>query len=220
MFTQFQNYALKNVGVTAQTLVTVPAANQYMVNQLSLSNTTSRDVTCSVTITRAGVVSFLARDAVVPQGGSLACAGRRQTIVLMAGDVVQVQSSTATSIDAMVSGLLNDFNPSATVPAPVVPVTPGLLTVNNWELGRVPNITSPVFVQIACPNNTGAPYTTLAARTAGSQMILLPQNITVTCPTAPSLLPSLNRVTFTDLTGAGIPAGTGSLGIGTQIQLL
>jgi hypothetical protein len=129
MFTQFQNYALKNVGVTAQTLVTVPAANQYMVNQLSLSNTTNRDVTCSVTITRAGVVSFLARDAVVPQGGSLACAGRRQTIVLMAGDVVQVQSSTATSIDAMVSGLLNDFNPSATVPPPVLVLPPPSATI-------------------------------------------------------------------------------------------
>ena len=125
MFTQFQNYALKNVGVTAQTLVTVPATNQYMINQLSLSNVTNRDVNCSVTITRAGVVSFLARDAVIPPNGSLACAGRRQTIVLMAGDVVQVQSSTPTSIDAIVSGLLNDFNPTATIPAPVVtPIPP------------------------------------------------------------------------------------------------
>ena len=217
MFTQFVNYIQKNVGTTAVTLVTCPASNQLVVNQLSCANTTNFLVTCSVTVTRAGVVAFIVRSADVPAGGSLICAGDDQKIVLMAGDVIQVQSSLANSIDAVVSGVLNDFNRNATVPAPVVPVVPGLLTVNNWELGRV---SVDAFVQIACPNNSGPPYTTLAARTAGSQMILLPQNITVTCPTAPTAFAGLNRVTFNGITGAGIPAGTGSLGTGTQIQLL
>lgn len=92
------------------------------------------------------------------------------------------------------------------------------ITVNSWELGRVGS--DPAFLQITCPNNTGPEYTTLATRAPGSQITLLPQNITVTCPNAPSTLSFLNRVTFTGLTGAGIPGGSGTLATGTQLTLL
>ena len=118
MFTQFVNYIQKNIGTSAVTLVTVPASNQLAVNQLSCANVTSLSVTCSVTVTRAGVTIFILRSATVPAGGSLICVGESQKIVLMAGDVLQVQSSTATSIDCVVSGVLNDFNRAVTVPAP------------------------------------------------------------------------------------------------------
>ena len=118
MFTQFVNYIQKNIGTSAVTLVTVPASNQLAVNQLSCANVTSLSVTCSVTVTRAGVTIFILRSATVPPGGSLICVGESQKIVLMAGDVLQVQSSTATSIDCVVSGVLNDFNRAVTVPAP------------------------------------------------------------------------------------------------------
>ena len=118
MFTQFVNYIQKNIGTTAVTLVTVPASNQLAINQLSCANVTGLSVTCSVTVTRAGVAIFILRSATVPAGGSLICVGESQKIVLMAGDVLQVQSSAATSIDCVVSGVLNDFNRSAVVPAP------------------------------------------------------------------------------------------------------
>jgi hypothetical protein len=118
--------------------VTCPASNQLVVNQLSCANTTNFLITCSVTVTRSGVVTFIVRSADVPAGGSLICAGDDQKIVLMAGDVVQVQSSLANSIDAVVSGVLNDFNRSAVVPAPVVslpplPPAPAALAVFNFE---------------------------------------------------------------------------------------
>jgi hypothetical protein len=118
MFTNFVNYIQRNIGTTAVTLVTCPAAQQLVVNQLSCANTTGLLVTCSVTVTRSGTVVFIVNNATVPAGGSLICAGDDQKIVLMAGDVLQVQSSTASSIDAVVSGVLNDFNRSAVVPAP------------------------------------------------------------------------------------------------------
>jgi hypothetical protein len=118
MFTQFVNYIQKNVGTTAATLVTCPAANQLVINQLSCANVTNFLVTCSVTVTRAGTTIFILNSADVPAGGSLICVGDSQKIVLMAGDILRVQSNTANSIDAVVSGVLNDFNRTAVVPAP------------------------------------------------------------------------------------------------------
>jgi hypothetical protein len=134
MFTQFVNYIQKNVGTTAVTLVTCPASNQLVVNQLSCANITNFSVTCSVTVTRSGVSVFIVNSATVPANGSLICAGDDQKIVLMAGDILQVQSSAASSIDAVVSGVLNDFNRTAVVPAP--PTSP----VATFAIS--PNVTS------------------------------------------------------------------------------
>jgi hypothetical protein len=108
MFTQFTNYVQKNVGITAVTLVTVPANRRLTVNQLSLANVLTTNITGSVFVTRSAVDYFILRDATIPAGGSLICAGDSQKIVLIAGDQLKVQSSTATSIDVVVSGLLND----------------------------------------------------------------------------------------------------------------
>jgi hypothetical protein len=77
-------------------------------------------------------VVFIVNNATVPAGGSLICAGDDQKIVLMAGDVIQVRSSAASSIDAVVSGVLNDFNRSAVVPAPPTsPVATFSITPNT-----------------------------------------------------------------------------------------
>jgi hypothetical protein len=144
MFTQFVNYIQKNVGTTAVTLVTCPAAQQLVVNQLSCANITGLNVTCSVTVTRAGVTVFIVNSATVPANGSLICAGDDQKIVLMAGDILRVQSSAANSIDAVVSGVLNDFNSAAVVPAP--PTSP----VATFAIA--PNVTT-IFERGFSPNN-------------------------------------------------------------------
>jgi hypothetical protein len=137
MFTQFQNHVERNIGTSAVTLVTVPASNQLVVNQLSCANTTGFRVTCSVTVTRAGVTIFILNSADLPAGSSLICVGESQKIVLMAGDVLQVRSSLASSIDCVVSGVLNDFNRTVTVPAVVsganasITVAPGATVVGE-----------------------------------------------------------------------------------------
>lgn len=118
MFTQYQNYVQKNVGTATVTLVTCPAGQQLVINQLNCANLLSTaSVTVSVMVSRSGTELFIVRNATVPPGGSLACAGKDQKIVLMAGDLIRVQSSAANSIDAVASGLLNDFASGASVPA-------------------------------------------------------------------------------------------------------
>lgn len=142
MFTRFQNYAQKNVGTTPVTLVTCPAGQQFVINQLSCANTTNSLVTCSVTVIRAGVTVFIVSSADLPAGGSLSCAGEDQKIVIMAGDILRVQSSAATSIDVIVSGVLNDFGGVAVVPAP--PTSPAAtfsITANGVSIGAGGTIT-------------------------------------------------------------------------------
>jgi hypothetical protein len=153
MFTQFVNYIQKNVGTTAVTLVTCPASNQLVVNQLSCANITSLTVTCSVTVTRGGTVVFIVNNATVPANGSLICAGDDQKIVLMAGDVLQVRSSLANSIDAVVSGVLNDFNSTATVPT-VVSGSNATITVapNAATIGESGTVTFTITTNL--PNGT------------------------------------------------------------------
>lgn len=93
---------------------------------------------------------------------------------------------------------------------------PTTITVTDWEIGF--NGVN-YIVQITCPDSTGEPYNTLAARSANSTMILLDDgdnggNITVTCPNAPSVQSFFNRVIFSEVTGY-----TGVNRTGTSITL-
>lgn len=121
MFTQFTNYVAKSVGTAVSNIVTIPANQQFAITQLCLANTTFTPVTCSAYVTRAGVDCFIVRNATLPQGGSLVLAGDDQKIVMMTGDVLRVTASTASSVDVVCSGVLNDLGGNATVPAPVTP---------------------------------------------------------------------------------------------------
>jgi hypothetical protein len=121
MFTQFQNYLAKAVGTSAVTVITCPAGVQLTLNGVSVSNITvspSTPVTVSVIITRNATDIFVVKDATVPAGGSLTCAGEDQRIVMMAGDLLKVVSSRAASVDVVAGGLINDFNPTAPISGP------------------------------------------------------------------------------------------------------
>jgi len=139
MFTQFQNYVQRNIGTTAVTVVTCPAAQQLVINQLSCANRSNLPVTCTVTIIRASVTVAVVNEAVVPAGGALACAGFDQKLVIMAGDVIQVRSNTANSIDCVISGVLNDFGGAVAVPAPptspaaTFSITPSALVIGESQ---------------------------------------------------------------------------------------
>ena len=158
MFEQFTNYVQKNVGTTPVTLLTVPANNQLLLNQLSCANVTNFNVTVSVSVQRSGTEAFVVRNATVPAGSALTCVSRQdQKIVLMAGDTVRVVSSTATSIDVIASGVLNDFNRAAAVPAPVTVAEPIYVVFPNVstvdERGFSPNTVN-FGITATVPNGT------------------------------------------------------------------
>ena len=93
------------MGTSATTVLTGATGAQTTVIGMTVANTTTGTVTASVTLTSGGTTVFLVKNASVPAGGSLVPVGGDQKVVVEAGDVIQVQSSAATSLDVIVSVL-------------------------------------------------------------------------------------------------------------------
>jgi hypothetical protein len=101
----FKNYITANVGASATTVLTGATGAQTTVIGMTVANTTTSTVTASVTLTSGATTVFLVKNASVPAGGSLVPIGGDQKVVVEAADVIQVQSSAATSLDVIVSVL-------------------------------------------------------------------------------------------------------------------
>jgi len=104
----FKNAIIASVGTTASNVYITPSGNTSIVLELDLANRTGSAITANVTIidVSASTTAFLVQGAPIPAGGTLqAIAG--QKIVLESGDYLQVQSSTASSLDA-IGSLLTD----------------------------------------------------------------------------------------------------------------
>ena len=94
------------VGTSATTVgaYTVAANTTAVVVGLSLTNVTSSAIAANVIILdNAAQTTRLAVSAPISAGSSLVVGGGDQKIVLVTGDQLQVQSSAATSIDAVMS---------------------------------------------------------------------------------------------------------------------
>lgn len=104
----FKNAIVASVGTTASNVYVTPAGNTSIMLELDLANRTSTSITANVTIrdVSSGTTAFIVQGAPIPAGGALQVVSG-QKIVLEAGDYVQVQSSTASSLDA-VGSLLTD----------------------------------------------------------------------------------------------------------------
>ena len=90
-----------NVGVTTVGIYTAPAATTTVVIGITLANTSGSGVNVGVGITRAGATEDvkLLRNAPIPQGSSLEFMGGNK-IVLETNDQINVDSDTASSVDA------------------------------------------------------------------------------------------------------------------------
>jgi hypothetical protein len=101
----FTRYVNKNVGTSAVVMVTAASATQTTVIGLTLANTTSAPITVSVYITASATNYYIVNNATIPVGGSLAMFGADGKLVLNTGDAFTVQSSAASSMDAILSCL-------------------------------------------------------------------------------------------------------------------
>jgi hypothetical protein len=103
MATNLKNYLTASVG-TSPTSVYNPttAGIQATVIGLTLANTLTVSVNASVTMISGGTTVYLIKNAAIPAGNSLSVLGDGKFIVEQ-GDNVQVISSTANSVDVLVS---------------------------------------------------------------------------------------------------------------------
>lgn len=104
----FKNAIVSSVGTTTSNVYITPAANTSICIELDIANRTASAISANVMIvdSSTGNTAFVIQSAPIPAGSALqVIAG--QKIVLEAGDTIQVQSSAASSLDAIGSILEN-----------------------------------------------------------------------------------------------------------------
>lgn len=105
MANTFKNFLSKDVGTSAATVYTAPAATQSTVIGFSIANTSISPITIDAYVTSGATNYYLVKGAVVPVGGALILVGGDQKVVLEATDAIQVIASAAASCDAVLSVL-------------------------------------------------------------------------------------------------------------------
>lgn len=105
MANTFTSFVNKDVGTSPATIVTVAASTQTTIIGMTCANTTAAGITVDVYVTRSAVDHYIVKDAAVPPGGTLVPVGGNQKVVLVAADVLKIESSAASSVDAITSVL-------------------------------------------------------------------------------------------------------------------
>lgn len=106
MANTFTRKLARQVGTAATQIgsYTVPSATTTIVVGLSVTNTTGSAITANVYIQDNALNNtYLVTNAPISSGSSLVVGGGDQKIVLITGDKIYVQSSAATSLDAVMS---------------------------------------------------------------------------------------------------------------------
>jgi len=105
MANTFTRKTSRNIGATATDIgaYTVPSATTTIVIGLVCTNTTGSAITANVFLANASANTYIVANAPISSGASLIPIGGDQKIVMITGDKIYVQSSAATSIDAILS---------------------------------------------------------------------------------------------------------------------
>lgn len=105
MANAFKNKLSRDIG-TALTAIggyTVPASTETTCIGLTVSNTSSSQITVDVTINDGSNDTYLVDGAPVPVGSALVAVGDLQKVVLETGHSMKVKSSASASCDAVMS---------------------------------------------------------------------------------------------------------------------
>jgi hypothetical protein len=105
MANTFTRKLSQNVGATPDIIgnYTVPSSTTTIVIGLTCTNTTGSAITANVFLANATANTYIVANAPISSGASLIPIGGDQKIVMITGDKIYVQSSAATSIDAILS---------------------------------------------------------------------------------------------------------------------
>lgn len=99
----FRRKLSQNVGADAEQVGTFTASTTTIVVGLSVTNITGSAITANVFVNDGSANTRLVVNGPISAGSSLVVIGGDQKLVLESGDSIYVQSSTATSIDAIMS---------------------------------------------------------------------------------------------------------------------
>ena len=105
MANTFTRKTSQYIGATATQIgaYTVAASTTTIAIGLTCTNTTGSAITANVFLANATANTYIVANAPISAGASLIPIGGDQKIVMITGDKIYVQSSAATSIDAILS---------------------------------------------------------------------------------------------------------------------
>lgn len=105
MANTFTRKISQNVGTTATAIgaYTVAANTTVVVVGLTVTNKTGSSITANVFINDGAANTYVSANAPISSGSSLVAVGGDQKLVLITGDKVYVESSAASSVDAVLS---------------------------------------------------------------------------------------------------------------------
>ena len=106
MANTFKNAAAAATGTSEVSVYTVPSSTTTTVIGLTCANVTSTSpikVSIRVFDSSATAHFFVVKNAEIFEGGALVAVGGDQKLVLETGDIIKVESDTASSIDTIVS---------------------------------------------------------------------------------------------------------------------
>lgn len=107
MANSFKRFTSRNIGTAATPVgaYTSPSATQTTVIGLSVANVTTSAVSVTAVLWDGTNSTHLIKDAPLLSGSTLVIVGGDQKVVLQPGDQVRVTSSSASSVDAVISVL-------------------------------------------------------------------------------------------------------------------
>jgi hypothetical protein len=105
MANTFTRKLSQNIGTSATAIgaYTVAANTTVVVVGLTVTNKTGSSITANVFINDGAANTYVSASAPISSGSSLIAVGGDQKLVLITGDKVYVESSAASSIDAVLS---------------------------------------------------------------------------------------------------------------------
>lgn len=105
MANTFTRKISQNVGTTATAIgaYTVAANTTVVVVGLTVTNKTGSSISANVFINDGSANTYVSANAPISSGSSLVAVGGDQKLVLITGDKVYVESSAASSVDAVLS---------------------------------------------------------------------------------------------------------------------
>jgi hypothetical protein len=105
MASAFKNYYTQNIGTGNTSIFTGTGGAQTTVIGLTMSNIFTQPIEASLFLSVGGANTYIIKDATIPKGGALVPVGGDQKLVIEAGDVLYVNSNTASSVDVVISTL-------------------------------------------------------------------------------------------------------------------
>lgn len=105
MTVNYRNKTVKNVGTTPVVVCTVPEGMQYLVAGLTLANIVGATVFADITLSSAedNHEVYIIKRGKIPVSMTMVPVANETTLTLEAGDQLKIKSSTANSIDVVLT---------------------------------------------------------------------------------------------------------------------